>query len=112
MLSSGLFEAAVPTGSATMPAAEPGPEVGTWSQAGPKMSEIWVTPLAAELVAADDELELELGAADDDEPLAAVVVSEPVEASSELLQAAMVMVSAARAPTAESRWIFLTSVTS
>jgi hypothetical protein len=35
-----------------MPWAEPGPWVGTWLQAGPKMSLIWVTPLPVGAVAA------------------------------------------------------------
>src|SRR5947209_12610904 len=48
---SGLWLAAVATGSLTMPCAEPGPWVGTWSQTGRKMSLILVTPLPVGAVA-------------------------------------------------------------
>src|SRR5690242_20244617 len=44
VVSRGLWLAAVATGSLTMPWAEPGPSVGTWLQAGPKMSLTFVTP--------------------------------------------------------------------
>src|SRR6185437_2704959 len=52
VVSNGLWLAAVATGSLTMPCAEPGPSVGTWLQAGPKISLILVTPLPVGAVAA------------------------------------------------------------
>src|SRR6185437_13016740 len=81
-----------------MPCAEPGPSVGTWLQAGPKMSLILVTPAPVGAVASP------AGAA---EPLAGAEASLPVAGPCALLQAPTTAVRAAIAPTAASRWIFL-----
>ncbi|GAB2930938.1 hypothetical protein GCM10027047_29320 [Rhodococcus aerolatus] len=108
VVSSGLVDAAVPTGCSTIAPAEPGPEAGTPAQAGPKMSFTVVTPLVAEELGAEELLD-GADAEDDEPPDAAVVVVPPVEAVSPLLQAAMVKVRAASAPTAERRWVFFTS---
>src|SRR5690349_21264019 len=98
--SSGLFDAAVATGESTMPSAEPGPEVGTALQPGPKMSEVWVTPSAAALVGAALIGALLMGAL--------LIGALPVVVGSELPQAARARLIAAMAPTAASRWVFRT----
>src|SRR6476469_6909534 len=94
VVSSGLVLAAVATGCGPMELSEPGAlPCGSWPQAGPKTSELVVTPVSAAAGAAV------IGAA------AAGLLPPPVEGVALLPQAASATVAAAIAPMVASRWI-------